>query len=168
MSSTFTTTVCRKNHRNNSHDETGSSSATQHQEVNDDESDASSNVLLQQLLKQLRPFQREAYDFATRGIVSDRQFNKTSTEVGSSSSSSNNNNNNSNKPENKSRSSSTSSSEVLLPKNEGRILLADEMGLGKTVTALAIMTHYIKEWPLLIVCPASLRYTWPQEIEKVS
>jgi len=48
----------------------------------------------------------------------------------------------------------------------GRILLADEMGLGKTVTSLAIMLAYQEEWPLLVLCPASLRYTWPAEIEK--
>lgn len=40
------------------------------------------------------------------------------------------------------------------------------MGLGKTVTSLAIMTQYRQEWPLLILCPASLRHTWPCEIEK--
>ena len=28
------------------------------------------------------------------------------------------------------------------------------------------MAHYIEEWPLLILCPASLRHTWPAEIEK--
>eukprot|EP00559_Dactyliosolen_fragilissimus_P005494 CAMPEP_0184872242 /NCGR_PEP_ID=MMETSP0580-20130426/41171_1 /TAXON_ID=1118495 /ORGANISM="Dactyliosolen fragilissimus" /LENGTH=1184 /DNA_ID=CAMNT_0027375001 /DNA_START=422 /DNA_END=3976 /DNA_ORIENTATION=- len=49
---------------------------------------------------------------------------------------------------------------------QGRILLADEMGLGKSITALAIMLAYKCEWPLLILCPASLRYTWPAEIEK--
>ena len=37
----------------------------------------------------------------------------------------------------------------------------------KTITSLAIMLAYQKsEWPLLILCPASLRYTWPAEIEK--
>lgn len=49
---------------------------------------------------------------------------------------------------------------------ETKMLIADEMGLGKTVTALAIMTLYMREWPLLVLCPASLRYTWPSEIEK--
>ena len=28
------------------------------------------------------------------------------------------------------------------------------------------MLAYTEEWPLLILCPASLRYTWPSEIEK--
>lgn len=50
--------------------------------------------------------------------------------------------------------------------NKGRMLIADEMGLGKTVTSLAIMLSFKEEWPLLILCPASLRYTWPSEIEK--
>ena len=37
----------------------------------------------------------------------------------------------------------------------------------KTLTSLAIMLAYQQtEWPLLILCPASLRYTWPGEIEK--
>ena len=37
----------------------------------------------------------------------------------------------------------------------------------KTLSSLAIMLAYQQtEWPLLILCPASLRYTWPAEIEK--
>eukprot|EP00050_Salpingoeca_kvevrii_P021508 m.111733 g.111733 ORF g.111733 m.111733 type:complete len:511 (+) comp9378_c0_seq1:455-1987(+) len=48
----------------------------------------------------------------------------------------------------------------------GRILLGDEMGLGKTIQALAIALHYQSEWPLLVVCPSSLRLTWAAEIEK--
>ncbi|EED89543.1 THAPSDRAFT_263934, partial [Thalassiosira pseudonana CCMP1335] len=55
-----------------------------------------------------------------------------------------------------------------LQNGTGRILLGDEMGLGKTLTSLAIMLSYQQtEFPLLILCPASLRYTWPAEIEKV-
>mmetsp|Transcript_14620 Transcript_14620/g.31495 ORF Transcript_14620/g.31495 Transcript_14620/m.31495 type:complete len:1097 (+) Transcript_14620:143-3433(+) len=51
-------------------------------------------------------------------------------------------------------------------KSKGRVLLAFEMGLGKSVTSLAIMAQYMSEWPLLILCPASLRHIWPAEIEK--
>ncbi|KIY97725.1 DNA helicase [Monoraphidium neglectum] len=40
---------------------------------------------------------------------------------------------------------------------QGRILLADEMGLGKTVQAITIAACYSEDWPLLVVCPASLR-----------
>ena len=37
----------------------------------------------------------------------------------------------------------------------------------KTLTSLAVMLAYRRtEWPLLVLCPASLRYTWPAEIEK--
>lgn len=56
--------------------------------------------------------------------------------------------------------------EFAINKANGRLLLADEMGLGKTVTSLAVMLKYKSEWPLLILCPASLRHTWPGEIEK--
>ena len=84
------------------------------------------------LLNKLRPFQREAYEFAVNGLSPDgKDEQKRCAGAGS-----------------------------------GRILLADEMGLGKTISSLAIMSAYQLEWPLLILCPASLRYTWPNEIEK--
>ncbi|CAG0906308.1 unnamed protein product [Cyprideis torosa] len=47
---------------------------------------------------------------------------------------------------------------------KGRILLADDMGLGKTIQSLGIALYYRDEWPLLIVCPSSMRYTWVESI----
>ena len=114
---------------------------------------------LSQLLTKLRPFQREAYDFATQGIVNSRQYNTTTTTTAATI----------DDKGKKSTGPSSSLSSIYYDEElhgKGRILLADEMGLGKTITALSIMTHYMEEWPLLILCPASLRYTWPQEIEK--
>ena len=48
----------------------------------------------------------------------------------------------------------------------GRILLGDEMGVGKTIQSLAIAYLYRKDWPLLILCPSSLKWTWKDEIIK--
>ncbi|XP_034249372.1 SWI/SNF-related matrix-associated actin-dependent regulator of chromatin subfamily A-like protein 1 [Thrips palmi] len=48
----------------------------------------------------------------------------------------------------------------------GRVLIADDMGLGKTIQALAIADYYRNEWPLLIVCPSSMRFQWVAEIHK--
>lgn len=44
----------------------------------------------------------------------------------------------------------------------GRLLLADDMGLGKTIQAICIAAFYRKEWPLLVVTPSSVRFTWEQ------
>lgn len=43
---------------------------------------------------------------------------------------------------------------------DGRALLADEMGLGKTLQAL---TYARRMEPVIIVCPASLKYNWERE-----
>ncbi|CAK9293699.1 unnamed protein product [Gordionus sp. m RMFG-2023] len=51
-------------------------------------------------------------------------------------------------------------------KNEGRILLADDMGLGKTIQALGIAHYYREDWPLLIVCPSSVRFQWLESIKR--
>ncbi|XP_018596903.1 SWI/SNF-related matrix-associated actin-dependent regulator of chromatin subfamily A-like protein 1 isoform X1 [Scleropages formosus] len=44
----------------------------------------------------------------------------------------------------------------------GRLLLADDMGLGKTVQAICIAAVYRQEWPLLVVAPSSVRFTWAE------
>uniref|UniRef100_A0A0K0CWU2 SWI/SNF-related matrix-associated actin-dependent regulator of chromatin subfamily A-like protein 1 n=1 Tax=Angiostrongylus cantonensis TaxID=6313 RepID=A0A0K0CWU2_ANGCA len=48
----------------------------------------------------------------------------------------------------------------------GRILLADEMGLGKSVQALTLARYYKAEWPLLIICPSSVKTAWKMQINK--
>ncbi|XP_042500157.1 DNA annealing helicase and endonuclease ZRANB3 isoform X2 [Macadamia integrifolia] len=48
----------------------------------------------------------------------------------------------------------------------GRCLIADEMGLGKTLQAIAIASCFINEGPILVVCPAILRYSWAEELER--
>ena len=47
-------------------------------------------------------------------------------------------------------------------KNDGRVLIADEMGLGKTIQSIALAIYYKSDWPLLIVCPCSLKKQWYQ------
>ncbi|KER30254.1 hypothetical protein T265_03304 [Opisthorchis viverrini] len=42
----------------------------------------------------------------------------------------------------------------------GRVLLADDMGLGKTIQALAVAAAYRSDWPLLVVAPSSVRFSW--------
>lgn len=46
----------------------------------------------------------------------------------------------------------------------GRILLGDDMGLGKTPQGIAIARHYQKDWPLVVIAPASLLLNWKKEI----
>lgn len=50
-------------------------------------------------------------------------------------------------------------------KDRKAILIADEQGLGKTVEAIQIASK-MNFKKLLIICPASLRLNWKQEIEK--
>ncbi|XP_040295362.1 SWI/SNF-related matrix-associated actin-dependent regulator of chromatin subfamily A-like protein 1 [Bufo bufo] len=49
---------------------------------------------------------------------------------------------------------------------EGRLLLADDMGLGKTIQAICIAAYYRKEWPLLVVAPSSVRFTWAEAFNR--
>ncbi|UXI20409.1 hypothetical protein NH340_JMT06352 [Sarcoptes scabiei] len=49
---------------------------------------------------------------------------------------------------------------------EGRCLIADDMGLGKTIQAIGLAIWYRDDWPLIIVCPSSLRFQWANFILK--
>ncbi|KAG0605049.1 hypothetical protein M758_9G027500 [Ceratodon purpureus] len=51
-------------------------------------------------------------------------------------------------------------------KRGGRCLIADEMGVGKTIQAIAIASCYREEGSLLVICPASLRNVWADELER--
>uniref|UniRef100_H2Z050 SWI/SNF-related matrix-associated actin-dependent regulator of chromatin subfamily A-like protein 1 n=1 Tax=Ciona savignyi TaxID=51511 RepID=H2Z050_CIOSA len=44
----------------------------------------------------------------------------------------------------------------------GRVLLADDMGLGKTVQSICVASYYRSTWPLLVVCPSSVRLMWKE------
>ncbi|NWX55553.1 SMAL1 protein, partial [Promerops cafer] len=48
----------------------------------------------------------------------------------------------------------------------GRLLLADDMGLGKTIQAICIAAYYQQEWPLLVVTPSSVRFTWAEAFHR--
>ncbi|KAL5725896.1 DNA helicase [Ranunculus cassubicifolius] len=48
----------------------------------------------------------------------------------------------------------------------GCCLIADEMGLGKTLQAITIGCCFMDEGPILIVCPAILRFSWAEELER--
>ncbi|XP_065666233.1 SWI/SNF-related matrix-associated actin-dependent regulator of chromatin subfamily A-like protein 1 isoform X4 [Hydra vulgaris] len=47
--------------------------------------------------------------------------------------------------------------------HNGRLLIADDMGLGKTVQAIAICLYYRDKWPVLIICPSSVKMSWKQD-----
>ncbi|OON18211.1 helicase protein, partial [Opisthorchis viverrini] len=53
-----------------------------------------------------------------------------------------------------------SRSQSLALARSGRVLLADDMGLGKTIQALAVAAAYRSDWPLLVVAPSSVRFSW--------
>ena len=49
---------------------------------------------------------------------------------------------------------------------KGRFLLADEMGVGKSIQAIGVALLYKENWPVLIICPSSLKLVWRDEILK--
>lgn len=38
------------------------------------------------------------------------------------------------------------------------------MGLGKTIQALGVACYFKENWPLIIVCPSSMRFPWKESI----
>jgi len=46
-----------------------------------------------------------------------------------------------------------------------RVILADDMGLGKTPQSIAAVAHQ-STWPVLVICPASLKLNWKREFER--
>ena len=50
-------------------------------------------------------------------------------------------------------------------KKNGRLLIADEMGVGKTIQAIGISSIYKENWPVLILCPSSLKLVWRDELK---
>ncbi|MFQ5503035.1 MAG: DEAD/DEAH box helicase, partial [Phycisphaerae bacterium] len=60
---------------------------------------------------------------------------------------------------------------ALFAAKAGRSIIADDMGLGKTIQAIAAAEILARDSGIsrvLIVCPTSLKYQWPNEIEKFS
>jgi len=52
--------------------------------------------------------------------------------------------------------------------NRPNTILADDMGLGKTIQAIGALNHWSNINNVLIVCPASVKYQWRNEIMKWS
>jgi len=46
--------------------------------------------------------------------------------------------------------------------HNGRVLIADDMGLGKTIEAIGLASYYKDDWPVLIICPSSMKTSWLQ------
>ncbi len=45
----------------------------------------------------------------------------------------------------------------------GRCLLADSMGLGKTRSILGYLHNRPEAWPVIVICPANVKYGWERE-----
>jgi len=49
---------------------------------------------------------------------------------------------------------------------QGRVLIADDMGLGKTIQALGLASYYRQAWPVLVICPSTMRYSWEASVSR--
>ena len=47
----------------------------------------------------------------------------------------------------------------------GRALIGDDMGVGKTIQALAYSALHPENHPVLVVCPANVKYNWVKEFQ---
>ena len=50
-------------------------------------------------------------------------------------------------------------------KNSGRVIVGDCPGLGKSLSSIGYLEH-LDQWPVLIVCPASVKGHWKAEFEE--
>jgi SWI/SNF-related matrix-associated actin-dependent regulator 1 of chromatin subfamily A len=48
----------------------------------------------------------------------------------------------------------------------GRALLADEQGLGKTFQTYLYCSRHLEQKPVVVVCPASLKFVWEREARR--
>ena len=48
----------------------------------------------------------------------------------------------------------------------GRCLIGDDMGIGKTIQAIGYCALHPEQWPVLVVCPANVKYNWLNEFRK--
>jgi len=48
--------------------------------------------------------------------------------------------------------------------SDGRAIIGDDMGIGKTIQALAYSALHRELWPVLVICPANVKYNWAKEI----
>ena len=50
--------------------------------------------------------------------------------------------------------------------SEGRCLIGDEMGIGKTISAIGYTVLHPEARPVVVVCPANVKYNWLKELNK--
>ncbi len=55
---------------------------------------------------------------------------------------------------------------VTMAVHRRKVFIGDAMGAGKTLEAIATCRYFKSHWPVLIVCPAILKNTWKNELEK--